>query len=100
MIRRWQYTHSLKNTLLCLCLLSIAAKKRILEKGWPTTTNSGRLASGSGRQPSMVADRPPVEKLFKVKVQTEASKGKAVDFSGRSQPSMHVSLTREAILLL
>ncbi|GMP40277.1 hypothetical protein CsSME_00010788 [Camellia sinensis var. sinensis] len=66
MIKRWQYTHSLKNTLFCLCLLSIAAKKRIPGKGWPTATNSGRPASGSGsgRQPPMVADRPPVEELF------------------------------------
>ena len=87
-----------ENTLLCLCLLSITAKGRIPGKWWPTATNNGQPASSSGRQPPRVADRPAVEKLFKMflcwgrsslengamfrdqsQVQTEASKGKAVD---------------------
>ena len=93
MIRRVEvHTYIPWNTLLCLYLLSVAAKREIQEI-------SGRPASSSGRQPPMVADRPSVGNLFKgflrwsgsslefgvmfrdqSKVQIEATDGKLVDF--------------------
>ena len=108
MIRRVIVQTTLEKTLFCLCLLSAAAKREVLDRG-------GRLATNGSRQPPSVSDRPPMKFCTSVflswsrdvlevgsTVGVQASANKGVRWQGSgflegNQPSMHASLALEAI---